>query len=70
MPISFKHNGGRVSSAKAMTSAMLRDIEQGIERTFQNAASSVGARTRKTSKGLEVEGFPEQMARLMKRLGK
>lgn len=70
MPISFKHNGRQVSSAKAMTSAMLRDIEQGIERTFKNAASSVGARIRKTSRGLEVEGSPEQIARLMKRLGK
>jgi hypothetical protein len=49
---------------------MQRDIEQGIERTFKNAASSVGARTKRTSKGLEVEGSPEQIARLTKRLGK
>ena len=70
MPVSFKHNGRRVSSAKAMMSGIQRDIEQGIERAIKNAATSVGARTKKTSKGLEIEGSPEQIARLTKRLGK
>jgi hypothetical protein len=70
MPISFKHNGRSVSSARSMMSSMQREIEQGIIRTFNTAASSVGARTRKTSKGLEVEGSPEQIARLVRRLGR
>jgi hypothetical protein len=68
--MAIKYKGRSFHSGQALANAMKRDINQSIERKVRQAASSSGAKVRKTSKGFEVEGQANNLERFYNRLGR
>lgn len=68
--MAIKYKGRSFHSGQALANAMKRDINQSIERKVRQAASSSGARVRRTSKGLEIEGQASNLQRFYNRLGR
>ena len=68
--IKMKYKGFTFTNGRSLVNAMTRDMNQQVERSVRQAAAASGARVRKTSKGLEVEGDADNMDRFHKRLGK
>jgi len=68
--IKMKFNGRTFTNGRSLADAMVRDMNQKIERNLRQAAASSGVRMKKTAKGFEFEGSPENINRLQQRLEK
>ncbi len=68
--IKVKFNGRTFTNGRSLADAMVRDMNQKIERHLRQAATSSGVQMKKSAKGFEFEGCPENINRLQKRLGK
>jgi hypothetical protein len=68
--IKMKFNGRTFTNGRSLAEAMVRDMNQKIERNLRQAAMSSGGQMKKTTKGFEFEGSLENINRLQKRLEK
>ena len=66
----IKYKGRTFSNGRSLANAMIRDMNQQIERSVRQAAASSGVRVRKTHEGFEIEGEAQRIERFHKRLGK
>ena len=66
----MKFNERTFTNGRSLADAMIRDVNQKIERNLRQAAMSSGVQMKKTAKGFEFEGTPENINRLYKRLEK
>ena len=68
--IKMKFNGRTFTNGRSLADAMVRDMNQKIERNLRQAATSSGVQMKKTTNGFEFEGSLENINRLQKRLEK
>lgn len=68
--IKIKFNGRTFTNGRSLADAMVRDMNQKIERNLRQAATSSGVQMKKSVKGFEFEGSPENISRFQKRLEK
>lgn len=68
MTMKFRYKGRSFGSAQSLGAALKRDMAQTVDRALRGAASASGAQIRKTGKGYEIEGTPDQLARFNQRL--
>ncbi len=68
MTVKFRYKGRSFGSAQSLGAALKRDMAQTVDRALRGAASASGAHIRKTGKGYEIEGTPDQQARFNRRL--
>jgi len=69
MKLTMKYKGRSFSSGRALANAMRRDFDRQIEHNIRSAASSSGARVKKTHKGFEIAGEVGKLNRFRRRLG-
>lgn len=68
MTMKFRYKGRSFGSAQSLGAALKREMAQTVDRALRSAASSSGARIRKTGQGYEIEGTPNQLVRFNRRL--
>jgi len=68
--VAIRYKGRTFTSGRALADAMTRDVNQAVERKVRQAATSAGARVRKTAQGFEVEGDATKLGRFYTRLGR